>query len=70
MRTGVRARGAGDQSRRPPPSSRRERPEVGAAQLAQRLLALVGLEPVEEQDAVEVVDLVLEHPAQAARRPR
>ena len=31
------------------------------AQLAQRLAADVGLEPVEEQHAVEVVDLVLDH---------
>ena len=50
--------------RRPTPSAR------GRAARRERLLALVGVEPVEEQDAVEVVDLVLEHARRGARRPR
>src|SRR5438067_4424502 len=37
---------------------------IAVAQLAQRLLALVGIEALEQQDAVEVVDLVLEQPGE------
>src|SRR4051794_24295696 len=39
-------------------------PEVDVAQLTERTLALVGVEAVEHQHAVEVVELVQEHPAE------